>query len=214
MLFERLIYVNDGVARSGVENMAIDEFLLRELGEVPILRIYDWAGEWVSLGYFSDAGEARRLFGEEVNLVRRWTGGGIVDHRGDVTYTLVIPRGEELVSGRGNESYCLIHRELAKCLGEGGIGCAVVSRDGEGESGACFEKPVAWDLLGEDGRKLAGAGQRRTRKGILHQGSVRARRGALDGWAGALAKEVVVEDLLSGGGWEDLLEKYAWKGEG
>jgi lipoate-protein ligase A len=38
-------------------------------------------------------------------------------------------------------------------------------------SHACFENPVLYDVLVE-GRKVAGAAQRRTRRGLIHQGSV------------------------------------------
>jgi lipoate-protein ligase A len=38
-------------------------------------------------------------------------------------------------------------------------------------SNACFANPVAADVLLE-GRKIAGAAQRRTRTGLLHQGSI------------------------------------------
>jgi lipoate-protein ligase A len=31
---------------------------------------------------------------------------------------------------------------------------------------------VEWDLIDRSGNKIAGAGQRRTRKGLLHQGSI------------------------------------------
>ena len=53
-VLERLLQqaLIDPDARPGPENMAVDECLLEELGEVPVLRIYDWAGDWVSLGYF------------------------------------------------------------------------------------------------------------------------------------------------------------------
>ena len=55
-------------------------------------------------------------------------------------------------------------------------GLAVRLSGGEEETGAalCFENPVNHDLVGGDGRKLAGAGQRRSKAGLLHQGSVAA----------------------------------------
>jgi lipoate-protein ligase A len=37
---------------------------------------------------------------------------------------------------------------------------------------ACFLKPVPADVLDSKGAKLAGADQRRTRQGCLHQGSI------------------------------------------
>ena len=39
----------------------------------------------------------------------------------------------------------------------------------------CFANPVNHDVVGPDGLKVAGAGQRRTRRGLLHQGSVAGR---------------------------------------
>jgi lipoate-protein ligase A len=39
------------------------------------------------------------------------------------------------------------------------------------QSAACFENPVSDDLL-HGGQKVGGAGQRRTRQGLLHQGSL------------------------------------------
>ena len=41
-----------------------------------------------------------------------------------------------------------------------------------GESPNCFDSPVQFDVVNDEGGKLAGAAQRRTRWGLLHQGSV------------------------------------------
>ena len=167
---EKLQLWVDAVARDGPESMAVDEWLL-ETAECPVLRVYGWAGEWASLGYFGKIAEAREAF-PGVELVRRWTGGGMVDHRADWTYTLAVPKGEGLASTRGAASYGLIHASLCAVLQQEGLACRVSA--GEGETGAarCFENPVGFDLVRPDGRKLAGAGQRRSRVGLLHQGAV------------------------------------------
>ncbi|MGB0144306.1 MAG: lipoyl protein ligase domain-containing protein [Akkermansiaceae bacterium] len=212
MLFEKLLVWRDETPRSGPENMAVDEWLLESLDGEAIFRIYSWEGPWVSLGYFQSLKLARDLFGDEPDYVRRWTGGGVVDHRNDLTYTLAIPRGHELAGRRGSESYCAIHRVIAKCLGEGGLPCGLTPEDSRTETVACFEKPVAWDLLGENGEKIAGAGQRRSRYGVLHQGSVQAPAGALDGlphMLGGNCQPFAFEALLES---ESRVSKYASKG--
>jgi lipoyl(octanoyl) transferase len=170
VIFEKMLLWMDPVRRPGPEAMAVDEWLL-DTAEMPVLRVYGWKGEWASVGYFGGITAARVAF-PGVDLVRRWTGGGMVDHRADWTYTIVAPHGEPLAGWRGAESYRRIHTALAAALVAEGIG-ARVSAGGE-ETGAalCFENPVHHDLLGVDGRKLAGAGQRRSRLGLLHQGSV------------------------------------------
>ncbi len=160
----------DSVARSGPESMAVDEWLL-ETAECPVLRVYDWAGEWASLGYFGKIAEAQEAF-PGVNLVRRWTGGGMVDHRADWTYSLVVPKGESLAATRGAASYGWIHGVLCEVLRQEGLGCNVSAGEAETGAACCFENPVGHDLVRPDGRKLAGAGQRRSRAGLLHQGAV------------------------------------------
>jgi lipoate-protein ligase A len=162
----------DPVARPGPEAMAVDEWLL-ETAEIPVLRVYRWLGHWGSVGYFGSLGEAMAAF-QGVRWVRRWTGGGTVDHRTDWTYTVVAPAGEALAGSGGADSYRMLHAALAAALVAEGID-ARLSTGAEATGAAlCFENPVSHDLIDHAGRKLAGAGQRRTRRGLLHQGSVAA----------------------------------------
>jgi lipoate-protein ligase A len=150
--------------------MAVDEWLLDHV-RLPVLRIYRWLGDWGSVGYFGRLDDAMASF-PGVSWVRRWTGGGTVDHRADWTYTVVAPTGEGLATMRGDGSYRLIHAALATALTEEGIEARLSSGDEETGASLCFENPVNHDLVGDGGRKLAGAGQRRSRHGLLHQGSV------------------------------------------
>ena len=171
MLFEKLRVLTDSVPRSGPENMAIDEALIQEAQQGPILRQYRWAENWASLGYFQKLADAKAVFEEEVNLVRRWTAGGLVDHRLDTTYSLIIPASEKAAQLRGGEGYGEIHRAVAAALQRVNIPCELIEKEAQDDSLLCFEKPVRWDVVGENG-KLAGAGQRRGKWGVLHQGSV------------------------------------------
>ncbi|MFC7336006.1 hypothetical protein ACFQY0_02355 [Haloferula chungangensis] len=185
----------DDVARSGPANMAVDEWLLETL-EGPLLRVYRWEENWGSYGYFvPDSEAAQSLIG--LKRVRRWTGGGIVDHRSDWTYTLLIPRGELLAGMKGAESYRVIHQALANALQAGGVECAVAGARSSTPGGDCFQRPVEFDLIGAAGKKIAGAGQRRTVRGLLHQGSLgmSADEGLGLRLAGCLAREVQVAEI-------------------
>lgn len=154
----------DGPA-SPAHNMAIDEALLREV-QLPVLRIYEWNVPAVSLGYFqpfSIAGD--RPF------IRRYTGGGLVDHDHDVTYTIVLPRAHPWMELSAPESYCLIHKGVQAALKACGISSELTPEESPVASDACFQKPVRHDVV-SGGQKLSGAAQRRTREGMLHQGSI------------------------------------------
>ena len=179
----------DGVARSGPENMAVDEWLLGA-AELPVVRVYRWLAGWGSCGYFVKHEEAERALAG-LQWVRRWTGGGIVDHRQDWTYTVVIPRGEALAGSRGAGSYRVIHRALAKAMSVAGV--ALAGQTAPAVGGVCFLQAVEHDVVDAAGRKLAGAGQRRTSEGLLHQGSVAVQGDAELGrrLAAELAREVV-----------------------
>lgn len=175
-VFSNLRVWHDQTPRTGAENMAVDQLLMESCLDVPILRIYRWSEPTVSFGYFNTLQEATASFPstsvENLHYVRRWTGGGVVDHRVDVTYTLAIPRNQVIAQTRGAESYRVIHQALADVLGEIGE-IAQLTRVCGGDGGVqCFSNPVAYDLTDPSGGKVAGAGQRRSRYGLLHQGSV------------------------------------------
>ena len=152
-------------AGSPTRNMAVDEALLRNVS-MPVLRIYEWSVPAVSLGYFQPSA----LAGERP-FVRRYTGGGLVDHAHDVTYTIVLPRAHPWMEMSAPESYCHIHRGVQAALKACGIVSELTPAAHDVQSDACFAKPVKFDIVAPTG-KLSGAAQRRTREGLLHQGSI------------------------------------------
>ncbi|HVJ45041.1 MAG TPA: hypothetical protein VM511_01565 [Luteolibacter sp.] len=100
----------DPIPRSGPENMAVDEWLL-ETCDSAILRIYEWEDGWGSLGCFCRLNQAIES-NDSLRWVRRSTGGGVVEHQNDWTYTLVIPETENLGRVRSAQSYQQIHELL------------------------------------------------------------------------------------------------------
>jgi lipoate-protein ligase A len=157
-------------------NMAVDEALLRHC-RGPVLRFYRWAEpDAVSIGYF----QARADAPAGRPFVRRYTGGGLVDHAGDFTYSVILPRTHPLAGAGTSECYRRIHEALALALRHAGVPARLAAADDAVASRACFQKAVRYDVVtaAARGAKLAGAAQRRARAGCLHQGSVRA--GAFD----------------------------------
>jgi len=169
MIFADLLEVLDPDPHPAAVNMAIDEVLLREAAG-PVLRIYRWIRPSISLGYFGKIVEAERTWPGR-DCVRRWTGGGIVPHGEDLTYTLVVPRNCEFFQLTALESYSRIHEAVASALRNSSNEIRLAPQAAPKISNACFENPAFADILAGD-RKVAGAAQRRTRHGLLHQGSI------------------------------------------
>lgn len=147
--------------------MAVDEALLRHV-QAPLLRIYGWEMACVSIGYFQKAVIAP----SDRPFVRRYTGGGLVEHGHDLTYTLVLPADHPLTIAGTLTSYRSIHKAVAQALQDCGVECRLATTEPQKDDPACFLKPVPADVLDSAGNKLAGAAQRRTRQGCLHQGSI------------------------------------------
>ena len=185
----------DPIPRSGYENMAADELLSRR--EEAWLRVYGWARPAVSFGYFDTAAVAASLFpGEGVEYIRRWTGGGIVDHRKGYTYTVTLPAQPGVVYPPADRLYKWIHGALAAALQASGVECTLLVEDAPDGGRACWASPVASDIVAPNGQKLAGAGQRRYRGAVLHQGLIQECE-PTDGWQLLLARELspVVEEV-------------------
>lgn len=144
--------------------MAIDEALLEGV-LLPTLRFYSWEQSALSFGYF---GRYAEVANEERALVRRWTGGGIVWHGDDLTYSVILPRGETKPQSR--PVYASIHEAIRRALAPI-MNAQLAHSNANAVSASCFANPVASDVL-VNGKKIAGAAHRRTRAGLLHQGSI------------------------------------------
>ncbi len=150
-------------------NMALDEVLAETICQ-PVLRIYSWAVPSVTFGYFEHYQSVRTRW-PGVTLMRRWTGGGQVDHRADFTYTVILPAMHRSGLPTAKESYCWVHERVARALQQLGVSATLASAETFAPDGPCFVKPVEADVM-VGPMKVAGAAQRRTRTALLHQGSI------------------------------------------
>jgi lipoyl(octanoyl) transferase len=183
-------------------NMALDEALLESMPRLgrPVLRFYGWTEPAATFGYFqkyADVERATRLR----PLIRRPTGGGIVPHDADWTYSLVFPPGHEWHSLKAEASYRRVHEWIQKAFAKLNVPTKLApcskksaetvrrSRHEEAHAekweisqslltssptGQCFVGYEKFDVL-RHGRKIAGAAQRRNKLGLLIQGSVQSR---------------------------------------
>jgi lipoate-protein ligase A len=160
-------------AHAAAANMAADEALLEfaHTTQTACLRIYDWSSNAVSIGCF----QRHSILPDDREGVRRLSGGGLVEHGTDVTYTLVAPKGHPVETHDREHSYAWIHQAVALALSQFQVNANQASekmaRSVDRSTMACFTEPSRYDLLGDVG-KLAGAAQRRTNLGVLHQGSI------------------------------------------
>ncbi len=166
-------------ARTGgaAENMALD-FLLLQRSPGPAaaqFRHYSWRRPAATFGYGQKVAfvRAQLAAGPPLDLCRRPTGGGIVDHRDDWTYALVIPRGHPLEDLRATQSYREVHACLAGALRAQGVPAGLMDRPDGTPAGICFQRAEIHDVVDtRSGAKIAGAAQKRNRRGLLFQGSI------------------------------------------
>jgi lipoate-protein ligase A len=157
-------------------NMAMDEALLEavpRLGQ-PVLRFYSWTDPAASFGYFQKYAEIERLTLLRP-LVRRPTGGGLVPHDADWTYSLVFPPGDAWYLLSATDSYRRVHEWIQAAFARLSIATELAPSSLKTQAGQCFMGWEKSDVLWR-GQKVAGAAQRRTRDGLLIQGSVQPRR--------------------------------------
>lgn len=94
--------------QNGVQNMALDQALLDECQEQPVLRFYRWSQPTLSLGYFQ---KHQQREGHQPSIdcpmLRRSTGGGAILHDHELTYSLLVPLA--LVPKRSADLYDVVH---------------------------------------------------------------------------------------------------------
>ncbi len=192
-LFDEIILHIDETPHPGTWNMAADQAWLEETA-LPVLRVYAWDSPTVTLGYAQSLAKLRDSL-PDWPVVRRWTGGGVVLHENDATYSVIIPAGHPWAETRPLDSYRLVHAALAEALNLAGLeGCRLAGPEDLVENPFCFVAPALHDVV-RGKVKISGAGQRRGKLGLLHQGSVQQvaiPAGFWPSWAAGLADRVTL----------------------
>jgi lipoate-protein ligase A len=168
MLGELSVY-DDLEPKPAALNMAVDEALLADV-HTPVLRFYRWRRPSLSFGYFGHYAEVAEHF-DRLDIVRRWTGGGIVPHGDDLTYSVIIPAAHPFFLRSSLEVYAAVHEAIRRALETNHIAAILADQAAPKISDDCFANAVRADVL-SDNRKIAGAAHRRSRTGLLHQGSI------------------------------------------
>jgi lipoate-protein ligase A len=180
-IFAELDVYQDAAPRMAAMNMALDEALLERATRASI-RFYQWDHLALSFGYFGKYIDVAE-YAVQRDSVRRWTGGGIVFHGDDLTYSVIIPGNNPAFAELPRSIYERIHQAISNALAANGtrVKLAAMDRDAAPRrprtaqravpTNICFANPVPTDVM-LNGRKVAGAAQRRTRRGLLQQGSI------------------------------------------
>ncbi|MBM3833484.1 MAG: hypothetical protein FJ403_09450 [Verrucomicrobia bacterium] len=172
-------------------NMALDEALLEFAARigVPVFRIYSWTEPAATFGYFQRYAEVSSWTNLRP-LIRRPTGGGLVPHDADWTYSLIFPPGHPWHALKATESYRRVHEWICRALGRIGVTAELSSCDSKTKLGQCFAGAEKFDVV-RNQAKIAGAAQRRNRFGLLIQGSVQGQEfaGARELWAGGMLRK-------------------------
>lgn len=179
------------------ENMALDFLLLQRYPAPAVARFrhYEWRTQAFTFGLSQTMAYIRANLppGESFDLCRRPTGGGLVDHRNDWTYALVIPRAHGLFDAPATQAYRDVHAALAAAMQALGEPVALQDKRHPTEEGPtiCFERPELHDVINTTtGMKIAGAAMKRNKHGLLLQGSIEKSR-------------------VSGGDWDSFHDLFA-----
>lgn len=166
---------------SAEANMRKDAELLESARGLsrPVLHFYEWIRPSVTYGYFIDP--SRFLHRDSIHAlgwdaVRRPTGGGIVFHMWDMAFSAVVPAHTRAFSSNTLDNYAFINRAVLKALLPflpQALELTPVDMLPIDPSCShfCMARPTRYDVVWQ-GRKVAGAAQRKTREGFLHQGTL------------------------------------------
>jgi len=161
--------IDTGLNTPGI-NMAIDEALLSS--ELPVLRFYSWKPAGLSLGYFQATKDIDTDYCKKNNIevVRRLTGGNAVLHEKELTYSFIIDAN--LMPFDIVESYKKISKGIMAGLNNLGL-APELSEHGTEEAGSavCFEEP-SWYEMTINNKKIVGSAQKRIDGKVLQHGAV------------------------------------------
>jgi lipoate-protein ligase A len=167
----------------GAANMALDEALLSSFDpetSLPVFRLYGWNPPSFSIGRFQEAEKTldpAKCRNAGIEAVRRITGGGIIYHADELTYSIVCAQKHIPGVISVKETFKILCAFLLSAYRKLGLDAGfAIDRDLSGarlgrRTAICFAGKEEYDIIVE-GRKIGGNAQRRIKNVIFQHGSI------------------------------------------
>jgi lipoate---protein ligase len=165
-----------GSAQMALDSWLLDQHCLSNQSDqsdqaYSLLRFYRWSPNAISLGYHQREIPDRwhdLVIAQDLDLVRRPSGGRAVLHKGDLTYAVITSSDRQR-----RETYEYICEFLIQGFADLGIQLQY-GKAGKGyiHNPNCFATATSADLVISDGRKLVGSAQLYRHNSVLQHGSI------------------------------------------
>jgi lipoate-protein ligase A len=157
---------------TAAENMRRDELL--HAAALPIVRLYGWKPEAVSLGNSQSEADIDldvvREYG--LDIIKRGTGGGGILHNAvEITYSVVLPIQHPQLTANIAESFGLLSRGVVNALRALALPAELESMPDRTRDALCYVRVQGTNVMVR-GRKISGGAQRRTKWAVLQHGTV------------------------------------------
>ena len=190
---------------SACKNMDIDRFLFKNFNhsDVPILHFYEWERPSATYGYFINYST------DLIDCARSPTGGGIVFHINDLSFSVLIPKKHRLFIRDTMKNYSFLHANVLQAIQSCSKNDLHLMKNNVEEikklQNFCFAKPVQNDIMLLN-KKIAGGAIRKNSNGFLYQGSIAIAQYDFDA-IGKLVDLDTVEAMKLNGGFVDVERK-------
>lgn len=153
-------------------NMDFDKSLVDNFDGTPIFRLYSWDENSFTIGRFQNIEDIHNITNYGTNYAKRMTGGGLLLHGFDISYSIVIPIN--IIKNKNvKESYEYICSFILNFYTKLGLHVKYAKDLNKelSKSFFCQEGFEAYDMICQ-GKKIGGNAQRRTKNLIFQHGSI------------------------------------------
>jgi len=157
--------------------MAADEYFLDlcEKNKINgILRIYSWEPEALTIGCFFKKRylNIKKITKDNIKVVRRITGGNLLYHHDEVTYSFIIKKGLININ-KQKDLYIFIAGKLQNALKKMNIQTIINTQiSNYVNSRLCYNSLSQFELIDADNKKIAASAQKALKNAYLQHGTV------------------------------------------
>lgn len=166
-----MFYIDQNFQYSACQNMAFDAYLMSQVTDQVILRIYEFSKASITLGFSMKSDQVFESLPQGIDCSKRITGGKALTHSNGLTYSILVPRSK--MSQGLLESYKILSQPIYDALAR--VNPSICFSEDDLFSGKqnpiCFMEHKV-ETITLNGAKIVGSAQKRTKDCILQHGEI------------------------------------------